>query len=160
MRVTARIRSADCGHHARLVATLGQNLGHAHQSQLLAVALGALTGMFPAAFDKVDDLVCLDLGNHLGLHRRTRNKRRPQRQRITTDHQNFVELDLVSSRSRQFFHAQHIARLNLVLFAAGFENREHWSYPSLFRILWPRHLTGVLICLGQRAHVSERLFQN
>ena len=57
---------------------------------------------------------------------------------VAADHQNFVELDLVTSSGGQKFHAQHVARLNLVLFAACLEDREHGSFLLLCRALWPR----------------------
>ena len=128
---------ADRGFDTRLLGPRHQNFGDAQQRQLLAVALGALRRMFAAAFDKVDDLVSLDIVDHLRLHGGTGHQWRADGGRITPQHQDIVELQRITRRGIQQFHPQHIAAGNLVLFAAGFQNREHGSFPFSTRILWP-----------------------
>ena len=58
------------GHHARLVGTLLEDIGHAQERKLLAVALGALRAVFAATLHEMDELVTLDLVDHFGLNAR------------------------------------------------------------------------------------------
>ncbi len=93
------------------------------------MTLGALAGVFPAALDVVDDLLALDLVDHLGLHGRTGNQRRADGQAVAAHHQDVVELDLRTGHGIELFHAQNVARLHLVLLAACLEDREHGVFP-------------------------------
>jgi hypothetical protein len=125
MRDNAGGSGADSGLDARLVSAIRQHLGHANQRQVLAVALGALAGMLPAALDVVDGLFALDLVDDLGLDGRACNHRRAN---SGADHQDVVELDLVASGGIKLFNAQNVTRLHLVLLAAGLEDRKHGSF--------------------------------
>ena len=101
------------------------------------MTLGALRAVLTTALDEVDGFLAFDLVDHFGLHGGTRNHRRAQNRRIAAQHQHVVELDSLTCISGQFFHAQRIAGLDFVLFAAGFQNREHLSLPLLPRPVVP-----------------------
>src|SRR5690606_34615932 len=100
------------------------------------VALGALAGMLAPTLDEVDDLVTLDLINHLGLHSRVRNERHAYDGLVTAQHQNLVELNFFTGVGSKFFNPEHVARLNLVLLATGLEDRKHLVFLRICRALW------------------------
>ena len=84
--------------------------------------------MLAAAFDIVNDLISFDIVDHFCLHGGASNKRRAKRGGIATKHENFVKLDLIASFGCHQFNPQNVAALHFVLFATGFENREHGSF--------------------------------
>ena len=137
MGSAARIGSAGGGCNARLLGAGGQNVGHANQRQVLTVALGALRRVLTTALHKVNDLVALDLGDHFGLNRSTGHKGHTNGDGVAADHQDIVELDLVTSIGGQLFNAQNVTRLHLVLLATGLEDREHGSFLFITRVLRP-----------------------
>ena len=88
--------------------------------------------MLAATLDEVDDLVTLDLVDHIRLHRCAFHKRGADG---GAHHQNLVELNFFASVGGEFLNAEHIARLNPILLAAGLEDRKHLiflSYPASF----------------------------
>ncbi|VVT29366.1 hypothetical protein RV134_350334 [Roseovarius sp. EC-HK134] len=107
------------------VCTAGQNLGDTQQRQLLTMATGALRAVLTATFDKVDNLVTLDLINDLGLNGRTDHKGRTDDGGIATEHQDIVELNFFTSISCKFLNTKNVARRHLVLLATGLEDRKH-----------------------------------
>ena len=135
---------------ARSVCALIDNAGHPHQRPVLAVALGTLAGVFPAALDIVDGLFALDLVDDLGLNGRASNHRRTDH---GANHQDVVELDLFTSGGIKLFNAQHVTCLHFVLLATGLEDRKHGSFPLLLRALWPPQagVRGSCLRLGLRA---------
>src|SRR6056297_788357 len=115
-----------------------EDIGHPQQRQLLTVTHGPLGTVLAAPLDEVDDLFTLDLVDHLGLHGCAVNQWRANDDLVATDHQNIIELYLFAGIRRQLFNAQHIARLDPVLLAAGFHHREHRVFSFIIRVLWPR----------------------
>mmetsp|Transcript_28769 Transcript_28769/g.54585 ORF Transcript_28769/g.54585 Transcript_28769/m.54585 type:complete len:277 (+) Transcript_28769:347-1177(+) len=152
-----KARTVFGGHDTRRGCARGQNVGHAHQRQLLAVAFGPLGRVFPAALDEVDGLGALELFDHFGLYARISHHGGANDRGVATDHQNFVELDSVTCICGQFFNAEHVARLNFVLFAAGFENREHMSFLYLPRPVAPGHPAFWVLRSGPASNCAPHL---
>ena len=114
--------------HTGLGSARFEDVGHAQQGQLLAMATGTLRRMLPPALVVGDDLVGLDRIDHLGLHGGIGHQRRADG---AADHEDVVELDLLASVGGNLFNPQDVARRNAVLLAAGLQDRKHWSSLSL-----------------------------
>ena len=131
---------ADRGHHARGGGPGLEDVGHPEQGELLAVAAGALRAVLAATLDEGDRLFALDLVDHLGLDARALDEGGADR---AADHEDIVELNLVAGIGRQFFHAEHVARLDPVLLAAGLEDRKHLNFLLIPAFFGPG-ITGVV----------------
>src|SRR6056297_3786398 len=129
---------AQCGLDARLVGALLEDLGHPQQGQLLTMPDRALGAVLTAALDEIDDLVALDLVDHLGLHGRAIDERRADHRLVAAKHQDLVELNFLTGIGCQLLNAQHVAGLHLVLLATGFHNRKHLHFLFACRVLWSR----------------------
>jgi hypothetical protein len=121
----ACISGAGCGSDARGFCARGQNFGHANQRQVLTVALGALRAVLTTTLDVVDRLFAFDLVDHFGNNASASHHRHAEGDGFAANHQNLVELDLVTSIGGQLFNAQNVTRLHFVLLATGLEDRKH-----------------------------------
>ena len=117
------------------------------------MTLRALRAVLTATLHKVDHLVAFDLVDHVSLNSRAFNHRRTDG---GTHHQNFVELNFFTSISSKFLNAKHIARLNPILLAAGFHDREHGLFLFSSASSGPG-FTGVLaIAASNSAPIGRR----
>src|SRR6056297_2759148 len=153
-------RCGPCAHgrlHARVVAARGQDLGDLHQRQLLAMALLALRAVLPAALDEMDELLALHLVDDQRLHGRAVHQGAAHHRCVAPEHENIVELDGFARIGRQLLNAQTVARLNLVLLAAGLHHREHARFLFVSRALWPRPppLLGVMTGVPEVSPASD-----
>jgi hypothetical protein len=109
-----------------------------------------------ATLHKVNGLFALDVVDDIGLNRCTCHHRSADGDFLTANHQNFVELDFVSSNGVNQFDAQDVARTNGILLATGLDDRKHGSFllcqprPVAPRILQSSGVRG-FPRLGQRA---------
>ena len=104
----------------------------------------------------MDDLLALDLVDDLGLNAGANNQRRSDHGAVAAEHQDVVELNLFASVRSQFLDPEHVAGLNLVLLAAGLENRKHASFPLSAASCGPR-TSGVSAFLGKATADSAPL---
>src|SRR6202012_2173517 len=103
----------------RLLA-LGQNLGHADQRELLAMADLAARILAPALLER-DDLRPARLLEHLGGDHRAGHSRHTDRHSVAADEQDLAELDNFTGFALDLVDLEHVFGGYPVLLAARLE---------------------------------------